>query len=457
MKQQKINIAISGGTNVGKTTLIRTLMKAAIGEVRDAANVTKRGQAYQFDSLQAIFTDTPGFQNASDLDIYLDELDEDPTCKMSQKRQERLAYDLEAIKALENIDAVIYVASLAEVPNDSHGAEISLVKRKCSKIVAVINQYQQQYKATNKSAVENRIEQWKELFKEHSIITVVVFDAHWDNPIKIDRIYNGILDILEPEKNSVFIEGINRFTKRQSEISLEACDQFAFLIKDCQEKAVSSVSKGDYKNNLKKEEVKEKIARSVNSSIAAFLYSVSALYKVAAEHPTISTDELLLLTKPTSNIPGRITTGSGAATIFGGVGAIVGGLLGSAIMGISTGGVGTIAGATGGAQIGGAFGAAFGSLFVFVDDGDTVISTITEEQIKALSIECIALIWGLSNNGYGRERELSSEERQEIELKVCEAQSSYPEIKFTKSNQTDIAKYCKKILDSIEKREIKSS
>jgi GTPase Era involved in 16S rRNA processing len=192
MKPQKINIAVSGNTNVGKTTLIRTLMKASIGEVRDAANVTTTCQSYQFDSLQAIFTDTPGFQNPSDTEEYFYELDEDPTYKLSQRRQDKLIFDLEAIKALDGIDAVIYVVSLAAVPDDSFSSEISLIKRKCSKIVAVINQYQQQCKATNEVACKNRIEQWKALFEKHSIDTVVIFDTHWDNPIKVDKIYSGL-------------------------------------------------------------------------------------------------------------------------------------------------------------------------------------------------------------------------------------------------------------------------
>ncbi|MEK0189697.1 GTPase, partial [Microcoleus anatoxicus] len=94
---QNISIAVVGHTNTGKTTLIRTLMKTSIGEVGDSANVTKKGQSYFFEGLQATFIDAPGFQYASNLMMYLDSLNENPEFKMSQSWQEKMVYDMNAI------------------------------------------------------------------------------------------------------------------------------------------------------------------------------------------------------------------------------------------------------------------------------------------------------------------------------------------------------------------------
>jgi predicted GTPase len=199
MELQKLCIAIAGRTNTGKTTLIRTLMKTSIGEVSDSPNVTKRGQAYYFDSLQATFIDTPGFQYASVVVMYLDALAEDPDFQMPQKWQDKLTYDQDAMTALDNSDAIIYVANLSVVPDDSFNEELTIVRRKCSKVIAVINQYEKQLKASSKPEVENRIKQWKAIFHNHSINHVFTFDAHWDNPIKVNQIYDGILDILDLE------------------------------------------------------------------------------------------------------------------------------------------------------------------------------------------------------------------------------------------------------------------
>ena len=207
-------------------------MKTSVGEVRDSPNVTKIGQAYYFDGVQATFIDTPGFQYASIVAMYLDGIAQDPNFQLPQKWRDKLTYDQDAMKALDDSDAIIYVASLSVVPDDSFNEELTITKHKCSKVVAVINQYEKQLKASNNSKleVENRISQWKALFKDHSINHVITFDAHWDNPTKINQIYDGILNITEDEQRLKFTEGLKRFKERQVEITREACDMLASLM-----------------------------------------------------------------------------------------------------------------------------------------------------------------------------------------------------------------------------------
>ena len=451
MEIPKINIAIAGHTNVGKTTIIRTLMKASVGDVRDSPNVSQREEAYYFDGIQANFIDTPGFQNASAMAMYLDMLDEDPNCKMPPKWQDDINYDEKAMKALEKSNLVLYVGSLSSVPDDSFKAEISLIQRRCSKIVAIINQYEKELRASSATEVENRVEQWKTFFREQSVNSVIMFDAHWDNPAKISQIYDEIVKILDPEQRSHFLEGIKRYKERQLEITREACDMLASLIKDCEKNAVDIISKGDYNKQPKLEEATQRVARKINGSLADFVYCVCDLYKVAAEHPTTSRDELLLLMKPKANYANRITAGSGGAAIIGGVSAFMGAILGGVITGFLTGGVGALPGALTWAQIGGTIGAAIGSMFVFSDDGDTVTININEEQMKTLSIKGIAIIFGLSKNGYGRAKELSSNEAKKIEEKVRLKQASCRQINLASSNKIDILQYCEKILELLER------
>ncbi len=450
MEPQKINIAIAGRTNAGKTTLIRTLMKASVGEVGDSPNLTKEQQVYYFNGIQATFIDTPGFQNASAIMMYLDMLDKNPDLKMSATWRDKLVYDEKAMTALEQSNVILYVASLSVVPDDSFIEEISIVKRKCSKIVGIINQYGRQLRASSQTEVENRVEQWKTFFRKQSVNHVTVLDAHWDDPAKISQLYNHILNILDSEQRSQFAEGLKQFNQRQLEITREACNMLASLIKDCAENTDVTISKGDYNNEQKLEETKVQVGRKINGAVAEFVYCVSDLYKVSAAHPTTPKDELLLLMQPKANYASRITAGGGAAAILGGVSALVGAILGSTIMGFLTGGVGAVPAALAWAQMGGTIGAAMGSLGVFSDDGDTVTIKIKEEQMQTLSVTGIAIIWGLSNNGYGRERELSSEECKNIEEKVRLKQNSCRQINLASSNKIDILEYCAKILNSLE-------
>ncbi len=448
---KKINIAIAGHTNTGKTTLIRTLMKTSIGEVDDSPNVTKKGQAYYFDGLQANFIDTPGFQYASVLMMYLDALNENPNFKMPQNWQPKLVYDQDAVEALEKSDVVLYVASLSVVPDDSYKEEINIILRKCQKVVAVLNQYRKQLEASEKSAVKKRIDQWESVFKEQGIERIVLFDAHWDSPVKLNQLYHNILEILDSEQKSYFVEGLKRFEERQREIRQEACSMLASFIEDCREKAVVTISKEDFKNREKQDEAKEKLARIINGGLIEFVYYVCDLYKVAAEYPTTSKDQLLLKMQPKVHLLNRLGFAGGIAAVAGGFGAFIFGILGASLV-IFTGGLGAVTAAgLAAAPIGATAGALIGSLAVFSDDGDIVTIKIEPEQMTILLIKGVSIIWGLSNNGYGRGRELSLNESKYIEERVCRIQASCTDTNWHQANKVTIIKYCEKILDLIEK------
>lgn len=65
-----INLSLVSHTNVGKTTLVRTLLQQDVGEVRDAAHVTEVATGYPL--LQAggdtlMLWDTPGFGDTTRL------------------------------------------------------------------------------------------------------------------------------------------------------------------------------------------------------------------------------------------------------------------------------------------------------------------------------------------------------------------------------------------------------
>lgn len=62
---QKINLSLVSHTNVGKTTLARTLLGRDIGEVGDRSHVTIEPEDYVLlrapDDSELILWDTPGF------------------------------------------------------------------------------------------------------------------------------------------------------------------------------------------------------------------------------------------------------------------------------------------------------------------------------------------------------------------------------------------------------------
>ncbi|WP_341738244.1 GTPase domain-containing protein [Microcoleus sp. CAWBG640] len=452
VRSQNISIAVVGHTNTGKTTLIRTLMKTSIGEVGDSANVTKKGQSYFFEGLQATFIDTPGFQYASNVMMYLDSLNENPEFKMPQSWQEKMVYDMNAIASIESSDLVLYVASLSVVPDDSYKDEIAIIKKKCSKVVAVINQYKKQLEASDKISVENRVAQWKNMFREHSINDVIVFDAHWDNPVKVKGIYDSILNILDCEEKSRFTEGLKRFNERQSEIRKEACNLLSvFIIEPYQGKPILTIPKAEFNNEHKREIAKEKIADKIDSSFAAFIYNITYLYKVAAENPTTPKEQLGLDFQTDHNWMNRLSMGSGLAAVAAGFFSFSMAVVGAGVVGVLSGGAGIVGGAIAGAQIGASVGAALGSFAVFYEEQDTVNINIEVEQMRTILVKAIALIWGSSNNGYGRGRYLTANEGEQIEKQISIIQPLLgSKINLARADKNTIIKHCEKILDYLE-------
>ncbi|BAZ40926.1 GTPase Era [Calothrix sp. NIES-4101] len=445
-KLKTINIAIAGHTNTGKTSLIRTLMKSPIGEVGDCANVTKKGEAYYFESLQATFIDTPGFQYAPIVMMCLDAKKENPEFKISEKWESKINYDRDAIAALEDSDVVIYVASLSVVPDDSYQEEISIIRHKSTKIVGVINQYKKQLEATNKDIVDGRVHQWESFFREQSIEQIVVFDAHWDNPIKVNQLYKSIFEILNDEQKSCFTEGLRRFKDRQQKIRKEACKMLSTLIIDCRNEAIVSIPKKDSENKDKIEEAQRQLVEKINHHLYLFVEPVSLLYKIAAENPTTSEEEIIFKIRSEPNWRERAGIGANAAAVLAALSGLLGGIIGFAIVP----GTGFINGFAVGSQLGTVIGGAIGSLAIFSDENDTVAIKLDNEQLKIILIKGLAIIWGLSSNGYGRAKELTLQESRYIEEDVSSFRTQQNNINLMSANESKIVEFCEKLLNSLE-------
>lgn len=445
MSIEKIRITIAGHTNTGKTTLIRTLMKSSVGEVGDSPNVTKKGEAYFYDSLQATFVDTPGFRFAGICNMYLDGKSEDPDFKLPKKWQEKIALDLDAINTIKDSDVVIYVGGLRVVPDDGYEEEMAVVRKLQPKVIGLLNQAHSQLEASSQEELDHRIKLWKSTFNQHGVENVVVFDAHWDKPSKLNLLYENISQVLSEEQNKVFSLGLKAFKERQYEIRREACERLATCIDECQDIVIETT-----KIKYKEEKVKKDLNNQILGSILSFTRDVNELYKVAAEYPTTPKEELKINKKESVNFTERLGLGASVAAVLGGGGAAAGAVIGGALAGLFTGGLGVGAGAVLGAQIGGVIGGATGSIAAFDDDSNDVIIRMQSQEIEGVVTKCLAIIWGLSNNGYGRDRKVSEEEMKNLSNQINALQESSTYIDWTITNEVQIIDYCEKMLDKLE-------
>jgi ribosome biogenesis GTPase A len=441
-----IKIAVAGKTNGGKTTLIRTLMRQPVGEVKDLANVTKKGALYIYEGLQAIFIDTPGFQYPS---IALDYLDGE---HLSTRNQEKFKYDLDAIESIKQSDIVLYLANLSFVPDETHQDEVEVIKKIQPRIVGILNQYHKNFQGSSKKEVDNRCDQWARLLRSEGVSQVIIFDAHWDKRSKETKIYDAIFNKLNNDLKNDFITGLNKFRKRQQDIKNEAFITLAKAIKTLQA-IEQTVSKSDYYDEETQNKYTERIGREIYQARVGFIAYITKLYEVAAENPKDSVQELILRTKSKVNVSDRMEIAATTSTFLGASGAVLGGIVGAAITGIASGGlpIGFVLGAAEGAKIFGAMAASLGSLAVFVDNNDRVELKLKSNQIEDWFKGFLATVWGLDHNGFGRNKALSEAEVETLTANINKIYSNLPSQDWATIQHRKIIEYCEKIFTQLEK------
>ncbi len=106
-----LNVALASHTNVGKTSLARTLLRRDVGEVRDAEHVTRRRAGYFWvnsPNVRLRLWDTPGFGDAAALAEHLRKPQGWAWLRVLQ--DPKLRYDREAALSLqEEADLILYL------------------------------------------------------------------------------------------------------------------------------------------------------------------------------------------------------------------------------------------------------------------------------------------------------------------------------------------------------------
>lgn len=145
-----VTLSLISHTNVGKTTLARTLLRRDVGEVRDEAHVTERSERYtlaEADGAQLILWDTPGLGNTVRLMGRLRGLG-NPIGWLFGQVWDRLVdrplwSSQQAIRnARDEADAVLYLVNAAEEPDQAAyvRTELELLTWIGRPVLVVLNQ-----------------------------------------------------------------------------------------------------------------------------------------------------------------------------------------------------------------------------------------------------------------------------------------------------------------------------
>ena len=164
----KIDLALISHTNVGKTTLARTLLRRDVGEVLDQAHVTEVSEGFSLIAIEGaelVLWDTPGFGDSARLLKRLRRY-ETPLLWFLQQAWDRLtdrplwSSQQAALNIKNDADVVLYLVNAAEEPADAGYVvpELELMGWIGRPIVLLLNQTGQDAGA---AAMAERLAAWR--------------------------------------------------------------------------------------------------------------------------------------------------------------------------------------------------------------------------------------------------------------------------------------------------------
>jgi hypothetical protein len=210
---RRVTLSLIAHTNVGKTTLARTLLRRDIGEVLDQPHVTEISEAFPMVELETgeilLLWDTPGFGDTARLLRRL-RISDQPIGWILTQVWDRIAdrpfwCSQQAIRNVrDEADVVLYLVNSAETPSQAGYVELEMeILQWIGKpVLVLLNQTGQ---LRDESSVDAESESWRrhlERFKMvHGVLSLDAFTRCWIHEhVLLDRVE----ELLAAEKKRIF-------------------------------------------------------------------------------------------------------------------------------------------------------------------------------------------------------------------------------------------------------------
>ena len=218
-----ISLSLVSHTNVGKTTLARTLLSQSVGEVRDEPHVTDTADRFELAETPQgdllLLWDTPGFGDSARLAKRLIQSDKPIGWFVSQ------VWDRFADRALwssqqavhnvrEEADVVLYLVNAAENPEDAGYVEpeMKILAWIGKPIIVLLNQMGP---PAGHSAEEAEIERWRTYLTRfgnvHQVLALDAFARCW---VQEGALLQAVEPLLPQDKREAFAR-LNRLWQNQ--------------------------------------------------------------------------------------------------------------------------------------------------------------------------------------------------------------------------------------------------
>ena len=208
-----VRLSLISHTNVGKTTLARTLLRRDIGEVRDAAHVTEVAESHTLietpQGERLVLWDTPGFgdsarllrrleQSANPLGWFLTQVWDRYTDRPFWSSQQAMR------NVRDHADVVLYLANAAEDPAGAGyvDPEMRILGWIGKPVVVLLNQLGPPRPAELEAA---DVDAWSRYLTRHAIVRdVLAFDAFARCWVQEDTLLERVGAVLEGARAGTF-------------------------------------------------------------------------------------------------------------------------------------------------------------------------------------------------------------------------------------------------------------
>lgn len=204
-------LSLISHTNVGKTTLARTLLRREVGEVADRPHVTDLSEAHELIRTRSgeimVLWDTPGFGDTARLLKRLKEMSNPIGWFLAtvwdRLRDRPLWCSQQAIKNIRNdADIVLYLVNASEAP-ESAGyveAELELIAWLGKPTLALVNQTG----AVTGNDLDEGMERWRRYFAQHDFVRgCLPLDAFARCWVQEQTLFRKVASIVREDKHEL--------------------------------------------------------------------------------------------------------------------------------------------------------------------------------------------------------------------------------------------------------------
>lgn len=223
-QDMKINLSLVSHTNIGKTTLARTLLGRDIGEVADRPHVTEAADDYVLirgtdGYSELVLWDTPGFGDSQRLAQRLQARSNPIGWFMSEVwdrvNNKALWLNQRAIKHVkETSTVVLYLVNASEAPQASSyiASEMMVLSWINKPVIVLLNQMG---KPRSKEAEQEELNQWQHYMQQFPLVkSVLPMDAFARCWVQEFALFDAIAQTLTEEQKPTF-EALSQAWSRQ--------------------------------------------------------------------------------------------------------------------------------------------------------------------------------------------------------------------------------------------------